>query len=199
MIPESKTPTHSGQPQPFWALASISLKASRTCLLVNSARSPTTPLCFGMDALFRGQTFTACRWRWLWTSSTSCVMAVAGISERRTYWLLSGRDDQSGIPAYLAREAGLESGLMIAQYTAAALVNEIRVAALQPHATTFRQAQALRTSIHLVPPLHGAQHALDLATKVLAVEPCVRPTRWNCDARFVQARATKIFLVGYVN
>ncbi len=45
---------------------------------------------------------------------------LGNIAERRTYQLLSGH---RGLPDYLTGNAGLESGLMIAQYTAASLVN----------------------------------------------------------------------------
>jgi histidine ammonia-lyase len=46
---------------------------------------------------------------------------LANISERRTYLLISG---QRGLPAFLAPDAGLNSGFMIAQYTAAAIVSQ---------------------------------------------------------------------------
>ena len=46
---------------------------------------------------------------------------LGNISERRTYQLVSGR---RGLPDYLVQDAGLQSGLMILQYTAAALVNQ---------------------------------------------------------------------------
>lgn len=50
------------------------------------------------------------------------AMAELGnISERRTYLLVSG---QRGLPPFLAPEAGLNSGFMIAQYTAAAIVSQ---------------------------------------------------------------------------
>jgi histidine ammonia-lyase len=45
---------------------------------------------------------------------------LANISERRIYLLISG---QRGLPPFLATNAGLESGLMIAQYTAASVVS----------------------------------------------------------------------------
>jgi histidine ammonia-lyase len=48
----------------------------------------------------------------------------ASISERRTYLLLEGHD---GLPKLLMRETGLNSGFMIPQYTAAALVSENKV------------------------------------------------------------------------
>lgn len=46
---------------------------------------------------------------------------IANISERRTYLLVSG---QRGLPPFLAPDAGLNSGFMIAQYTAAAIVSQ---------------------------------------------------------------------------
>lgn len=49
---------------------------------------------------------------------------LAQISERRTYQLLSGR---RGLPDFLVSRPGLNSGLMVAQYTSAAMVNENKV------------------------------------------------------------------------
>jgi histidine ammonia-lyase len=46
---------------------------------------------------------------------------LSNISERRTYQLISGT---RGLPAYLTPKAGLHSGLMIAQYTAASIVSQ---------------------------------------------------------------------------
>ncbi len=46
---------------------------------------------------------------------------IANISERRTYQLLSG---QRNLPLFLVKNSGLNSGLMIPQYTAAAIVSE---------------------------------------------------------------------------
>lgn len=45
----------------------------------------------------------------------------ANISERRTYLLISG---QRQLPSYLIKTAGLHSGFMIAQYTAASMVSQ---------------------------------------------------------------------------
>jgi histidine ammonia-lyase len=53
---------------------------------------------------------------------------LAGISERRTERLLNPSLNE-GLPAFLASKPGLESGLMMAQVTAAALVAEMRVLA----------------------------------------------------------------------
>ncbi|MHA2212595.1 MAG: histidine ammonia-lyase [Candidatus Thorarchaeota archaeon] len=52
---------------------------------------------------------------------------IASISERRTNRLVNPH--LSGLPAFLTTEGGLESGMMIAQYTAAALVSENKILA----------------------------------------------------------------------
>jgi histidine ammonia-lyase len=46
---------------------------------------------------------------------------IGNISERRTYQLISG---QRNLPLFLVKEAGLNSGFMIPQYTAAGIVSE---------------------------------------------------------------------------
>ena len=52
---------------------------------------------------------------------------LASFSERRTYALLT--PGYAGLPPFLTPQPGLSSGLMIAQYAAAALVNECQVLA----------------------------------------------------------------------
>jgi histidine ammonia-lyase len=52
---------------------------------------------------------------------------IANISERRTNRLVNPH--LSDLPAFLTTEGGLESGMMIAQYTAAALVSENKILA----------------------------------------------------------------------
>ena len=49
------------------------------------------------------------------------VAEVGSISERRTYKLISGTRN---LPPYLANDAGLQSGYMIPQYTAASIVSQ---------------------------------------------------------------------------
>jgi histidine ammonia-lyase len=49
------------------------------------------------------------------------IAELASISERRTYLLISG---QRNLPPYLINGAGLASGLMIPQYTAASIVSQ---------------------------------------------------------------------------
>lgn len=50
------------------------------------------------------------------------MVELGSISERRLFLLLNAQE--RGLPLFLARRPGLESGLMLVQYTAAALVSE---------------------------------------------------------------------------
>ena len=55
---------------------------------------------------------------------------LASFAERRIYSLMGPNDwDESGAPLFLTPNPGLNSGFMIAQYVAAALVNEIKIMA----------------------------------------------------------------------
>lgn len=55
---------------------------------------------------------------------TIALSEFGSISERRSYLLLSG---QRGLPPALAVKPGLESGMMICQYTAASIVNRNKI------------------------------------------------------------------------
>ncbi len=58
------------------------------------------------------------------------ITQLASFSERRTYNLMGPHDwDENGAPLFLTPNPGLNSGFMIVQYVAAALVNEIKVLA----------------------------------------------------------------------
>lgn len=58
--------------------------------------------------------------------ATSALCELAAISERRTDRILNPQLQEEHLPPFLASDPGSHSGLMIAQYTAASLVNEIR-------------------------------------------------------------------------
>jgi histidine ammonia-lyase len=66
------------------------------------------------------------------------VSELANISERRGYQLLSG---QRGLPDFLVRKPGVNSGYMIVQYTAAALVNENKVLSTPASVDTIPTSQ----------------------------------------------------------
>lgn len=58
--------------------------------------------------------------------AATALAELGSISERRTYLLLSGHD---GLPTLLMQQTGINSGFMIPQYTAAALVSENKIKA----------------------------------------------------------------------
>lgn len=111
---------------------------------------------------------------------------VAGIAERRVYWALSGHDRESRVRPHLAIDAGFDSGLMIAQYTAAACVNELGVLAHPASAGNIPTSAGIEdyNSMGATSARH-ARRAVELATSVVAIElhtmtealDCQRPLR----------------------
>ena len=70
-------------------------------------------------------------------------------SERRTYLLLD--DEWSGLAPFLARHAGLESGLMLVQYTAAALVSEGKTLAHPATADSIPTSAGMEDHVSMAP------------------------------------------------
>jgi histidine ammonia-lyase len=94
---------------------------------------------------------------------------LATISERRIDRLMTPHE--SGLPAFLVRDSGLHSGLMMAHVTAAALTSEIKILA-HPAAVDTIPTSAGRedhVSMSMTAALKAAR-VVDLATHVVAVE-----------------------------
>lgn len=92
---------------------------------LNSATD--NPLVFGEDFLSGGN-FHGAPLALTLDYLAIAICQIAGISERRTERLVNPTLNE-GLPAFLASSPGIESGLMIAQVTAAALYAEMRVLA----------------------------------------------------------------------
>jgi histidine ammonia-lyase len=102
---------------------------------------------------------------------------LASISERRIYLLLEGHD---GLPRLLMQETGLNSGFMIPQYTAAALVSENKVlchpASVDSIPTSLGQEDHVSmgsiSAIKLLQVLENVQHvfAIELLTAAQALD-----------------------------
>jgi len=104
-------------------------------------------------------------------SAAIALAHVAGISERRTFWLLSAFDPESHLPAYLAKGPGLSSGLMIAQYLAAACCNEIITLATPASVSNIVTSAGIEDYNSFGPRSAAkAARSLDLAAYVVAVE-----------------------------
>jgi histidine ammonia-lyase len=96
---------------------------------------------------------------------------VAGIAERRVFWALSAADPESHLPAYLSPQPGLHSGLMIAQYTAAACCNEMQTLAGPASVANISTSAGIEDYNSMgATSAHQAKAAVDLATHVVAIE-----------------------------
>ncbi|HYC97892.1 histidine ammonia-lyase [Brevundimonas sp.] len=90
---------------------------------------------------------------------------IGNISERRTSILVDPK--MSDLPAFLVKESGLNSGFMIAQVTAAALVAENRMVAHPCSIDTV--PTSANQEDHVSMATHGARRLLDMAENTAAV------------------------------
>jgi histidine ammonia-lyase len=99
------------------------------------------------------------------------LVAVAGISERRTFWVLAANDPQNPVRPYLSADPGTCSGYMIAQYAAAACCNELQVLAHPASAHNVTTSAGIEDYNSM--GATGANHlraAVRLAADVVAIE-----------------------------
>lgn len=102
---------------------------------------------------------------------TIALAHVAGISERRTFAMLAASDPASGLTPYLAPKPGLQSGLMIAQYTAAACCNEIIGLATPASVANISTSAGIEDYNSFGPRAAAkAARALELTRSVVAIE-----------------------------
>jgi len=96
---------------------------------------------------------------------------IAGISERRVFWMISAFDAESHLKPYLAPNPGLNSGMMIAQYTAAACCNEM-ISLCTPASVSNISTSAGIEDYNSFGPRAAAKasRALDLLDHVIAIE-----------------------------
>lgn len=98
------------------------------------------------------------------------VADVASMSERRTDRFLD-KARNHGLPPFLAHEVGVDSGLMIAQYTAAGIVSELKRLAV-PASVDSIPSSAMQED-HVSMGWHAARklrRAIDGLARVLAIE-----------------------------
>ncbi len=100
------------------------------------------------------------------------VAQLAGFSERRTFSLLGPHDwEPNGAPLFLTPNPGLNSGYMIPQYVAAALVNEIKVLAHPASIDSIPTSAGMEDWNSMgATAAHKARQAVTLAARVVAIE-----------------------------
>ncbi len=96
---------------------------------------------------------------------------VAGIAERRVNWLLTASDGENPVNVHLSPQPGLHSGLMIAQYTAAACCNELQTLAAPASVGNIPTSAGMEDDNSMgATAAHQAWAAVDLARNVIAIE-----------------------------
>jgi histidine ammonia-lyase len=96
---------------------------------------------------------------------------VAGIAERRVYHLISAFDPESHLKPFLTPRPGLNSGLMVTQYTAAAACNELAGLAAPASVVNLPTCAGMEDYNSFGPRSAAkAARALDLVTTVVAIE-----------------------------
>jgi histidine ammonia-lyase len=94
---------------------------------------------------------------------------LATISERRSDRLVN--PSSSGLPAFLTRHGGLQSGLMMAQVTAAALTSELKTLAHPASVDTIPTSGNTEDHVSMsMAAALKASRALEIARQVVAVE-----------------------------
>jgi histidine ammonia-lyase len=96
---------------------------------------------------------------------------IAGISERRSYLMTGAFEPESHLKPFLTPQPGLSSGLMIAQYTAAACVNEMATLATPASVVNITTCAGMEDYNSFGPRgAAKAARAMELARNVVAVE-----------------------------
>ena len=98
------------------------------------------------------------------------TVGTASISERRTYRILDS-STSNGLPPFLVRESGVNSGFMLAQYTAASLVSECKTLAHPASVDSITSSAGQED--HVSMGMTAARHARDVvhaAEMVVAIE-----------------------------
>jgi histidine ammonia-lyase len=135
--------------QPQVMGAALDLMRQTTASLVIEANAATdNPLLFGEEALSGGN-FHAQPVAFAADILAMALCEVGSISERRTAVLVDPK--LSGLPPFLVRDSGVNSGFMIAQVTAAALVSE-------------NKSLAHPASVDTVPTSAGQEDHVSMAT-----------------------------------
>ena len=97
------------------------------------------------------------------------LVEVASLAERRIFRMTYGQ--LSGLPSYLVHGTGTNSGLMLAQYTAASLVSECKVWSHPASVDTIPTVQHQEDHVSMGPiAARGALHISEALADVLAIE-----------------------------
>ncbi|WP_394554160.1 histidine ammonia-lyase [Agromyces sp. MMS24-JH15] len=125
------------------------------------------------------------------------VADVASMSERRTDRFLDKARSQ-GLPPFLAHEAGVDSGLMIAQYTAAGIVSELKRLAAPASVDSIPSSAMQEDHVSMGwAAARKLRRAIDGLSRVLAIEllTAARGIRLRAPLEPVAASAAVVALM----
>jgi histidine ammonia-lyase len=161
------------QPQVMGASLDLFHSAART-LVIEAAAVTDNPILFtgeeGQgDAAISGGNFHAQPVAFAADLITMALCEVASLSERRISVLVDPK--MSGLPAFLIRDGGVNSGLMIPQVTAAALVAENRAHAFPSSVDSIPTSAGQEDHVSMAPiSARKAAHVAGNTAGVVAVE-----------------------------
>ncbi|MCD4524312.1 histidine ammonia-lyase [Nocardioides sp. cx-173] len=115
---------------------------------------------------------------------------VAGMSERRTDRFLD-RARSHGLPPFLAHDPGVDSGLMIAQYTQAAVVSELKRLAVPASVDSIPSSAMQEDHVSMGwAAARKLRRAVDGLTRVVAIEVMTAARALDLRAPLTPAPAT---------
>ncbi len=152
------------QPQVMGAALDVMRAAART-LEIEANGVTDNPLVLDNGDVLSGGNFHAEPVAFAADQLALILCEIGNISERRTAVLVDPK--MSGLPAFLVKESGLNSGFMIAQVTAAALVAENRM--LGHPASIDTVPTSANQEDHVSMATHGARRLLDMAENAATV------------------------------
>ena len=119
---------------------------------------------------------------------------LASIAERRTDRLLD-KNRSHGLPPFLAGDPGVDSGLMIAQYTQAALVSELKRLAVPASADSIPSSAMQEDHVSMGwSAARKLRTVVDNLTRVLAIELVAAARAVELREGLVPAPATRAVL-----
>jgi histidine ammonia-lyase len=157
------------QPQVMGAALDLLTNAART-LTIEAGAVTDNPIVFpDEDSAISGGNFHAQPVAFAADTIAMALCEVGSISERRTAVLIDPK--MSGLPAFLAEDSGVNSGLMIPQVTAAALVSENKSLAFPASVDSIPTSAGQEDHVSMAPI--AARKAVQIARNaagVVAVE-----------------------------
>jgi histidine ammonia-lyase len=141
------------------------MRAAARTLEIEASSVSDNPLVFESGEVLSGGNFHAEPVAFAADQLALVLCEVGNLSERRTAVLVDPK--MSGLPAFLVKESGLNSGFMIAQVTAAALVAENRM--LGHPASIDTVPTSAGQEDHVSMATHGARRLADMAENAATV------------------------------